>query len=250
MKSYQLIALLTAMVVLLAQVELAFGEGAPSGKFQNNPTVHLIVSLKPTEEDKNWRITKMETSQHEDPLTGLIVYETIVFREGPPGYRSNFVDPYCEPTSTDEMSITAASCSYWYPDSRTSIVTIGAVTGTLKHYTYRYCISGGSCNMWRPYRLEVWWERTSSSWSVQSAVTSWGCNLCATCPGNTWSGGYTDGPFMPAWYGNRTGTYIYTANWPELEPLSGAGGFIKGWNDSQVVSHSGNTPMALHTAYP
>lgn len=183
----------TLMLVLMPMS----GASAQGG----DPVVRTVPN--PSQEDKDWPITRVEIRQVKDPKTGEVHVHNTITRVAPAGAVSA---PQGSPCPDSSTTPSADSCYYQGAVSQTDQdAHLGGVVSNLVHYAYRYC-SGTDCAIYAPYKLEVWWTRTNSDWDAGSATTRWGCYGCILkCDaGNQYWYVFTYGPFNPTWFGNST----------------------------------------------
>ncbi|MBI5034448.1 MAG: hypothetical protein HZB51_28330 [Chloroflexi bacterium] len=216
------------IVVLMVLMGITVGSIAAQG-----PDSHKVVIVKrdapsPTFEDKDWPITRIERTETKDPKTGLIHFRETIIRTGP---KDAVPAPQTSPC-TDSQVAPLTSCYYNYPVSRTDADGhLGGVVSHQTHYAYNWCDSDNWCNIYQPYRLEVWWTRASADWDARNAYTQWGCNGCLLpCDGGSIYLFPQDGPYNPTLNGYSTLTRIYTGNWPRMRD--------SGFNPINAVTNS------------
>jgi hypothetical protein len=214
-------AVLLAVILLATQIGVALADTGTS----NDVIVNQQIANGPSNEDANWPITRVETVRQKDPATGEVHVLKTIFREALPGFGSVPKDPPCPPDNG--KSVTSASVNncalYQGVVSVSSQGIAGGITLNVKHYANKFCPNSlCSPTLYQPYRLEVWWSRTSSSWTVQNAVTDWGCYACYKCDTSAFGYLWHSSSFNPAWNANNTSyTYVYTTGggtvWPALQ---------------------------------
>lgn len=236
MKNIGLALLLIALVIVVIP---AHAQGPV-------PPVDVQVEIveSPSHEDQDWPIIKTETYRHSDPFTGEEVVDTLVIRRGPSGE--------CKSKGNHSIQIdgVTVTCTYQTSETRSSSVLAGGVTGYAKNYADNYC-GGADCTYYKMTKLQIWWTRIGTGWTVRNANTSWGCNgTCAVCPNNTnYSYLYQSGYFTPNFNGGLTSvTYQYTSTWPIMKSTDF--GTVWGGNNSIVESPSHVTqPLSVSANY-
>ncbi len=237
------LVLVVSMLLSPATASFAYGPGdnGISDVAPQSVAVQVEVVESPSFEDQDWPVIKVETLKRQDPFTGQEVTITTVIRRGPPETSQTA----CEANRSGYTDAVSATCVYQAPESIQRDVTAGGVTGHAKNYADRYC-AGSSC-YYKLTKLEIWWTRIGTGWTVRSAVTSWGCNgSCALCPDNNpYQYLYQDGPFTPGWNGLASYTYRYTSSgWPIMKTTQF--GTVTGGNNSTVESPSHQTqPLSV-----
>jgi len=227
-------------LLLVTQVDLAVAEYHPIST--SGIKVNIRVVAAPSLEDKDWPITRIETVRYKNPATGIIEVLITTVREAPPGFGS--VPKYlpCPLVAQSDVAPLVNNCSsYQGAVSVSSQGIAGGVTLNVKHYGNKFCPdSVCSPTLYQPYRLEVWWTRTSSSWTVQNAITDWGCIACLRCDITNFAYVWHSSSFTPIWSGNTSSTYVYTTGggtvWPALQ-----------WYDSAARVVGGNRGYAVQS---
>lgn len=238
MKPKLMIVLISILSLLISPAAMSFSDGLDGQRSPTQQSVIVNVEIvdSPSLEDRNWPIIKHATYKRKDPSTGKEVVDTLVIRRGPSGK--------CEskPNPSEQVEAVAVTCAYRTSETRSSSVQAGGVTGFVKNYADNYC-GGSDCTYYKLTKLEVWWTRIGTGWTVRSARTAWGCNgSCAVCPNNTpYLTLYQSPSFTPDFRGGLTSvTYRYASSgWPIMK--STAGGTVWGGNNSVVVAPNGTT---------
>jgi hypothetical protein len=210
------------------------------------PQIVVTVAEQPTYEDKDWPITKVDTSQQVDAVTGQTVTVTTVTRKSP-----------TKKVCYDTESVMATTCTYVDSQSRSSISSsVAGVVTHVTHYADHYCTSGCTWNLYKPTRLDVWWTRPGTNVTVSNAVTRWGCTVaCQLCDGSRYQPGpFVSSPFTPSWVSStQSYAYIYTTTpsgpFPPLYAATLA--VISGSNEANVYRNG--TLMggvSAYAAYP
>lgn len=233
-----------------------------SAQDETPPTVDLTVIDEPSKEDANWPIIKKETQKRKDLSTGEDIVEIIVIKQKPPTKENLECENKAKRKSKsgqseiDSMVTLASSCvlfSTSITSSATRSVGGGAVTGYVKNIADQYCNSAGVCDFVKMKKLEIYWTRTVTSFTVKNARTFWGCLgggcwLCQTV-GLTYYK-YDSGYFNPTWNGLRTSTYVYTSsNMPIMMTSTENGGFPSGGNDSTVTAPRSVVPFSIYASF-
>lgn len=212
------------------------------GEIQNEEgvTVEIVdgkevfheVRAEPSSEDANWPIIYSETTEKIDENTGEKYIEEIIIRES--------VDTH---TLTEGAECPAkqgilATCNSYGQVSYQASNTGNNITAHLKHFAYRYCVAGapGDCNVYKPYKVERWWTRPSTNYSVQGAVLQWGCGACFICSGGNWNYVYQSSAMTPQWNGLNSFVYITSIDWFEQLQASPYGGNVTAVSNSNQVN--------------
>lgn len=245
-KSKMLVYLLIAVMLMLQVVPVAAQDDPP-------PLVEVTFSDDPSSEDENWPIIKKETRKRKDPSSGNDIIEIIVIRQEPPTKDKKACKDKYENKAAKSIAATATCIINRYSMVKQSQVSVGggSVTGYVKNIADEYCSSTAGCGFYKMKRLEVWWTRTSTSFGVINARTTWGCSAtCALCTDGTTTYIYRSGYFNPAWSGLRTSTYVYTlSSMPIMAAMPDYGGFPIGGNDSTVTAPRSQTQLSVYTTF-
>jgi hypothetical protein len=230
-----------SLLVSPAAISISNGLDNQSSPTQQSVIVNVEIVDNPSLEDQNWLIISSEKFRQINPGTGKEEVVTIVVRQGPPKTGKDACHGKADKTT--EANAAATTCVLnAISVTRSSSEPAGGVTGYVKNYADRYC-GGSDCTYYKLTKLEVWWTRIGTGWTVRSARTAWGCNgSCAVCPNNTpYTTLYQPGPFTPDFRGGLTSvTYRYTSSsWPIMK--STAVGIVWGGNNSVVVAPNGTT---------
>ncbi len=180
--------------------------------------VIVTVSKQHFEEDRTWPVIRTEIHRGRD-IHGVAYVDTFVFRLAP--IESHLIQLTKRECTGQNIignpSFNAlASCQQQTNGSVTRSTQYGSssIVSFVKHYATEYC-GGNNClaTYWRPYKVQAWWTRSGSTWSVANAKLKWGCQGCVECPNNNAVFQlYNDGPFTPAWNGNTSYTYTYNSS--------------------------------------
>ncbi len=193
-------------------------------------TVNLIS--EPNSLGDDWPIVRSERTEYTDPKTGLRIVSRLVVRQSPPGYlgsASNCPDP----AKTPGLASPLLACGQNGDKIVEADSTLGGLTIHVKSFAHRYC-DNGICQWYQPYELDVWWTRTSTSWSAQNALVYWGCYACTICGGGGYECVWSGSSFTPNWQtSTRTVTYQHlSSNFPAMYPFDGTGDRASGENDA------------------
>ena len=226
-----------AVVLLLA---LTASPPVAKGQAPVERRVVKEIVAHPTDIDKDWPIIRVEREQFVDRVTGEVYWSEVVVRRSPPGYRPprERLSP-CTEISTAELQ---SHCIYQYTDSKYRQDNhLGGIVAHNKQFADVFCKNGCLDELYKAYRVELWWTRYDTTWKADNAQLAWGCEGCLTCDGADWSYVYRDGPFTPAW---RTATeswgYRYTSYWPELQPFPDIMTYIQANSDSDGYRRTGS----------
>ncbi len=211
----------TALLTILLGVTVGL-VAAQGGTPSDGLDVVVKVVSSPSLEDKDWPIVRVERKEVKDPTTGLVHYNQIVTREAPAGA---VPAPKSAPCTASGTASATATCTYQGAISQyTEDVHLGGIRAHMRQYEYLWCDNPSFCDIFQPYKLEVYWDRDDSTWTALNATTRWGCgsgSCSKVCDGGgSYNTVYTYGPFDPVWYGNITGIYQYTTSmFPRLRSL-------------------------------
>lgn len=199
------------LVILLLSIVIIPTRALAHEKSEEVETLDVLVTVsdQPSNEDKDWPIVHTESYRTINPDGQEVTYTLIVRRE--PG---TILTQFCNTSNDTEVSLSSASCTQQPSQSFTREVTSGGITSHVKHFATAFC-SGTECltRYWKPYRVEAWWTRTATSWTVSNAKHTWGCDSCLECPnGNSINQVYYGSSFTPSWQ-NSTNShyYVYTS---------------------------------------
>lgn len=245
-KNKFLVYLLLAVMLTIQVVPVfAQGEIPPSA-------VDVTVSDKPSNEDESWPIIKKETHKHKDQSTGQEIVETIIIRQEPMTKEKKACKDKYE-NKINKLVVAAATCTInRYSLVKQSQVSVGggSLTGYVKNTADEYCSSTAGCGFYKMKKLEIWWTRTTTSFSVTNARTTWGCSAtCALCTDGTTTYVFRSGYFNPTWSGLSTPTYVYTTSMPIIAAMPEYGGYPIGGNDSTATAPRSQTSLSVYTTF-
>jgi hypothetical protein len=162
-------------------------------------------------EDANWPIIWSETEviRTED---GQEIISTLIIRRQPRNGDDSEICDQEESLATSLDTTIASNCTFQDNDSIERSWAYSGVRSYVKHFASVYTHSGSGATLWKPYKVEVWWTRTSSSWTVKNAYLLWGCEGCVNCAGQIVNPVYQESPHTPGWNGNTSHIYTYTSS--------------------------------------
>ena len=195
----------------------------------------VMVSEKPSLEDANWTIIKTEELAAKDPSTGEEIITTAVTRRGPArcGYKK-----HNRKNEPDAVALPMTTCVYQTSTTFSNSRGATGVTAYVKVFADNYCGAYSDCAYNKMTKIQAWWKRTSTSYTVRSAYMKWGCayafcNLCSTDGGPVTPGTRQSTTFTPAWNGLTTQVYYLTySSWPIMK--SNAYGQVLGFSHGVV----------------
>jgi hypothetical protein len=165
-KKRQVVTLVATFFLLLAPYS-PVSATSPLGNDQSDtqyPQVLVKIANNPTDEDKDWPIVGVEDQTFVDPATGKTFTTSVTIRRpsiSKPPLKS------CPQNDLKTETTIDVNCIYITPESRTGQSTTSGVTVHIKHYADMYCLDT-SCTdvLYKPTRVEVYWNRTSTSYTV------------------------------------------------------------------------------------
>lgn len=240
-------------VYLLMVLMLALQILPTSAQGKTPPPVAITESDEPSNEDASWPIIKTETHKRKDPSTGQEIIEKIVIRQEPP------TNDKLACKDKLKLHTAAATCTInSYSVTVQAQVSVGAgsyVTGYVKNIADEYCSNIAGCGFYKMKKLQAWWTRTSTNFSVRNAKATWGCSVvCALCTGGTTSYVWQSAYFNPTW--DATGLKSVVKTWtsttmPIMSSMGDFGGYPIGGTDSLVIlPRTQHTLSVYATFYP
>lgn len=238
LKFYLVGFLLIFMIVVPTYAQDANGSDTDTDTPSLGSTIIEIVDGKevlhevrkyPSSEDADWPIVYSETVEKIDTETGEKYIEKTIIRRQKHSSNASFNEK-CPQNLTG-----SSSCGPGWPTTVERERTSNNITAHIKHYAIYYCVTG-SCTVFDPYKVERWWTRTTTSYTVQNATLSWGCSACAKCPTGDWSYVYNSSPITPGW--NNLNSYVYTTSISWFEPMEelAYGGYVNAISSSNQVT--------------
>jgi len=192
------------------------------------------ISEEPSLEGADWPIVFSEIVEKTDDETGEVYIEKTEIR------RLVIKDTLKDKDCPNEERI-LSNCYYDGSILVARESQSGNITAHIRHYSDVYCIPY-DCTIYRPYKVERWWTRTSTSYHVTNARLSWGCGACALCDGGNWTYVYHSDPMSPGW--NNLTSWTYTTHISWFEPMQALwyGGRPDALSNSDQVSVSAPLP--------
>lgn len=177
------IFLLVVFFVLLQIVNVHAETVEHRANNENFPDVKRIVTVQRMEpEPVDWPVVKETRTESYDEKTGIRHIHIIIVREQP--VDKNNMQSEC---SSVNMTFTCVSNGDKYVQDTDIVSTSnGWIQSYAAHWQTKYCRSGESyCHFRKPYKLQIWWTRSNSSWRADNALVRWGCGGCNVCEGGT-----------------------------------------------------------------
>lgn len=264
-KFWHFLVAILALVYFTTSTNFAYAENHPTGLFSGSRPKKIqpnfngeeseltpsservkVEELRPdqlTEEDLDWPIVFYEKHEFHDTETGLLhVYETTI-REQKRALDSNETNT-CNTssyrTSGGVLASLSVTCSYQFIITRTDAETIYSgsnwITAEVKSKAEKWCTPNCISILVDMTELRVTWYRNNANWTVNNAITRWGCAGCVKCDGGDYNYVYVSPTFTPNWHSStQSYTYLYTfSSFPVMRWATVNGPWPTGSNESKV----------------
>lgn len=217
------------------------------------PPLAIEVTGDSLDDDADWPVIKTETRVKKDPTTGQDIIETTFVRREPPTKEKSICKEMIE-NKAAPLDV-AAKCVI----NRYSVVQQaevpngnGTITGYVKNIADEYCSSIAGCGFFKMKKLQVWWTRSATYYSVINAKVTWGCSsTCALCTDGTTTYLWRSEYFKPTWNGLKTVTKTWTSSsMPIMGSMTDYGGYPIGGSDSTTTAPNGiRRPLSVYTTF-